>query len=246
MRLLVSVRSADEVEAAIAGGADIIDAKEPGSGSLGPVSPEVLREIVERVPPQLEVSAALGDPVDPLRLRRMIKSLPILARPSRPYLKLGFAGISNLQRIRTLLQAACAAAENLPDPARIIAVAYGDSELAGTASPERICRIAAEVRAAGVLVDTHTKASGHLFDWMLPGRLRQLFADARSQGLLTAVAGGLGTEQLETALWTGPDAIGFRGAACSGGRMGRVSEPRVRALRQRLGAAASAFIQAVV
>ena len=35
MRLLVSVRSAAEVAAAVAGGADIIDAKEPTAGSLG-------------------------------------------------------------------------------------------------------------------------------------------------------------------------------------------------------------------
>src|SRR4051812_47948913 len=42
MELLVSVRSAKEVEAALAGGADIIDAKEPSRGSLGAVSPKVL------------------------------------------------------------------------------------------------------------------------------------------------------------------------------------------------------------
>ena len=38
MRLLVSVRSAEEAAAAVMGGADIVDAKEPALGSLGPVS----------------------------------------------------------------------------------------------------------------------------------------------------------------------------------------------------------------
>ena len=38
MQLLVSVRSAVEVAPALAGGADIIDAKEPDRGSLGAVS----------------------------------------------------------------------------------------------------------------------------------------------------------------------------------------------------------------
>ena len=42
MRLLVSVRSADEVAAAMAGGADIIDAKEPARGSLGAVDAATL------------------------------------------------------------------------------------------------------------------------------------------------------------------------------------------------------------
>ena len=35
MRLLVSVRSADEVGAALAGGAEIVDVKEPSRGALG-------------------------------------------------------------------------------------------------------------------------------------------------------------------------------------------------------------------
>jgi len=46
----VSVRSAGEVAAAVAGGADIVDAKEPTAGSLGPVSGRVLREIARCVP----------------------------------------------------------------------------------------------------------------------------------------------------------------------------------------------------
>ena len=46
MQLLVSVRSAAEVEAPLGGGADIIDAKEPDRGSLGPVPPATLAEIL--------------------------------------------------------------------------------------------------------------------------------------------------------------------------------------------------------
>ena len=47
MRLLVSVRSAAEVAAALAGGADIIDAKEPSRGGLGAVDPEDLEAIAD-------------------------------------------------------------------------------------------------------------------------------------------------------------------------------------------------------
>src|SRR5439155_397097 len=43
MRLLVSVADAAEARAALGGGADIIDAKEPRHGALGVVAPEVLR-----------------------------------------------------------------------------------------------------------------------------------------------------------------------------------------------------------
>ena len=56
MRLLVSVRSAEEVSAALAGGADIIDAKEPARGSLGRVTPAVLSAIAARTPASVPLS----------------------------------------------------------------------------------------------------------------------------------------------------------------------------------------------
>ena len=45
MRLLVSVASAPEAAEAIAGGADIIDAKDPLTGAIGAVSSHVLSAI---------------------------------------------------------------------------------------------------------------------------------------------------------------------------------------------------------
>ena len=47
--LLVSVRSADEVAAALAGGADLIDVKEPSKGSLAPAEAEVVAAVIEAV-----------------------------------------------------------------------------------------------------------------------------------------------------------------------------------------------------
>ena len=49
MRLLVSVTSAAEASAALAGGADVIDAKDPRRGALGAVSPQTLRAILAAV-----------------------------------------------------------------------------------------------------------------------------------------------------------------------------------------------------
>ena len=48
-RLLVSVRSAAEARTALAGGADVIDVKEPAHGSLGRASTEVIREVIDAV-----------------------------------------------------------------------------------------------------------------------------------------------------------------------------------------------------
>ena len=49
MRLLVSVVSAREARRALAGGADIIDVKDPSQGPLGAPSPRVLSEVVAEV-----------------------------------------------------------------------------------------------------------------------------------------------------------------------------------------------------
>ena len=61
MNLLVSVSSAEEASAALAGGADIIDAKNPLAGPLGPVAADVLGEIHSAVGGLRPVTAALGD-----------------------------------------------------------------------------------------------------------------------------------------------------------------------------------------
>ena len=47
-RLLVSVRSVEEAEAALAGGADLIDVKEPTRGSLGRADDAVIAAILRR------------------------------------------------------------------------------------------------------------------------------------------------------------------------------------------------------
>ena len=243
MELLVSVRSGAEVAAALGGGADIIDAKEPNRGSLGAVSSDVLGAILERVPPQRTLSVALGDFTRPDDVRIAIESLLIASREAATYVKLGFAGLSRGEVITTLLESAVAAAGSHLAAPRIVAVAYADARLAGTALPDFICRAAAHAGAAGVLFDTHTKGSGNLLTWLERGTLAALVAGCRREGLLTAVAGSLQVEHLGMVASALPDIVGFRGAACIGGRAGRVSRRRVQQLRHAVRNADSGFIQ---
>ena len=114
---------------------------------------------------------------------------------------------------------------------RIIAVAYADSRSAGCADPEVVWDAAADAGAAGVLIDTSSKGRGQLFDWIEAERLRNLVAKARQAGLLTAVAGGLGPEQIPAVSRLDPDVVGFRGALCPSGREGEVSRARVRRVK---------------
>ena len=240
MRLLASVRSANEVPMAVSGGADIIDAKEPNRGSLGAVSPEVLVRIQARVPLDLELSAALGDVTTPLEVHTSMAALGVVPRLTPMFLKLGFSAVSRSRQIRALLELACSAAGEIGSPPpRVIAVAYADHENAGCADSGTIWDAAAEAGVAGVLMDTWSKGSRHLFDWIEPEPVRDLVNQARCAGLLTALAGGLGPEQLPAACQVDPDIVGFRGALCQGGRDGKVSQARVRRLKTLLEASDS-------
>lgn len=236
MQLLVSVASAAEVGPALSGGADIIDAKEPRRGSLGPVSPATLAEIVALVPPQCPLSIALGDLASTEEVITAITSLELPVRPAPTYLKLGFAGVRSPEMVTRILATAVAAAAEKGSTALVVAVAYADAGRAGALAPELIPSRAQGTGAAGVLLDTHTKDGMGLLEWLALPALSGWVASARRVGLLTALAGALRLENMDAVSAAEPDVVGVRGAACEGGRHGRVTVDRVRELRQRLDA----------
>ena len=234
MQLLVSVRSAAEVGPALSGGADIIDAKEPARGSLGPVSAATLREIVAGVPPERPFSIALGDLATPEQVFTAIASLELPVRPAPTYLKLGFAGVRSPEIVTRLLATAVATVAEMGSAALVVAVAYADADRAETLAPELIPGSAHRAGAAGVLLDTHRKDGIGLLGWLAPHALASWVASARREGLLTALAGALTLDNIGAVSTAGPEVVGVRGAACEGGRGGQVAATRVRALRQRL------------
>lgn len=236
MQLLVSVRSAAEVGPALSGGADIIDAKEPLRGSLGPVSPSTLAEISALVPPACPFSLALGDLGNPEEAISAFASLVPPVRTAPTYVKLGFAGVRSPRIVSGILTTAVAALADKGSTALLVAVAYADAERAGTLTPELILGYALGAGATGVLLDTHTKDGMGLLDWITPAALAAWVASARHEGLLTAVAGSLTLEDVEIVAAARADIVGVRGAACQGGRQGQVRANRVRAIRQRLDA----------
>ena len=69
--LLVSVADADEAIAALEGGADVIDAKDPTGEPLGRVGLDVFNEIVAAVRGRAVTTAALGDASDVHRTERL-------------------------------------------------------------------------------------------------------------------------------------------------------------------------------
>jgi uncharacterized protein (UPF0264 family) len=233
MRLLVSVRAGDEVAAALAGGADIIDAKEPARGSLGPVSPEVLQTIAARLPESVPLSVALGDFTEPTAVRLAVAGAKLPVRRAPTYVKLGFAGEPSEAAVTSLVATAMDSAAATAVRPIVVPVAYADHENAGSPAPEDVLRAAMAAGVRAFLMDTYAKDGRRLLEWIALERLRRLSADGRSAGMLVAMAGSLDLAALDD-LAVIADVIGVRGAACRGGREGPVEAGLVRRLRDRL------------
>lgn len=227
MQLLVSVQSGEEAAAALAGGADIIDAKDPRNGPLGAVSLEVLTAIAAAVRGRRPITAALGDAEAEAALERHAAAF---AACGAALVKVGFAGVSSRTRVEALTRAAVRGT----GAGRVIAVAYADHARVDAAPPDAVIAAAADAGAAGILVDTADKSGPGLLDILQPEALEALVHQARRRHLLVAMAGRLTLADLGIVGRAGPDIAGVRGAACEGGRAGGVSVARVRALRDAL------------
>lgn len=227
MRLLVSVRSAEEARAALAGGAEIVDAKDPQRGALGAVELVVLREIVRAVSGMRPVSAALGDAGDAESLAHLARAA---AEEGAAFVKVGFADVRELEAVRSRLSRVMDGALLPEAPCAVVAVAYADWHEVGAAAPSTVLAAAAAEGAMGVLVDTVRKDGAGLFRCLGRAALGSLVREAREHSLLVALAGRITLEDLAFAYEAGAEVVGVRGAACDLGRNGRVRESRVREL----------------
>jgi uncharacterized protein (UPF0264 family) len=231
MQLLVSVADAAEAVNAVAGGADVIDAKDAAAGPLGPVTVDVLMQIHAQVAGSRPVSAALGDATDEIAIQHAAASF---ARAGTTFVKVGFAEATRPEKVETLLQAAVKGARIGGGKASdVIAVAYADIDGPEGVSAEALIQIAARAGARGVLMDTADKDGPSLLALVSQDRLTRWVVSAHTHGLLAALAGKLTLRDLPLVAVMGTDVAGVRGAACDGGRTGRVSIEKVRLLAAR-------------
>jgi (5-formylfuran-3-yl)methyl phosphate synthase len=231
MRLLISVADAMDARAALKGGADIIDAKDPSAGALGAVTLPTFLQIRDAVSKQRPVSAALGDAVDAASVEMLARAF---ARAGATFVKVGFAGISSDAAISRLLHAAVRGARAVESPhasCHVMAVAYADEP--GPIPLASMASVALGAGAHGVLVDTRHKAGPGLRPLSEGHRLDVWIKAARANGLTVALAGQLAAEDLAFVRDAGADIAGLRGAACEGGRLGRIVVDKVRQLRER-------------
>jgi uncharacterized protein (UPF0264 family) len=229
MRLMISVTSEEEARAALLGGAEILDVKNPSEGSLGAQSPETIRGIRALSSGNVEISAAIGD-MPNLPGTAALAALGA-ASCGADYIKVGLYGAQSEAEAGFLL---CEVRKAVRDfEASVIAAAYADYQRAGTINPECLPRIAASAGAGGCLLDTAIKDGHTLFDFILPSMIRLLADQAHADGLLFGLAGALSDRDLPMAGELGIDVVGIRTAACRDNqREGTLDAGRVRKLRE--------------
>lgn len=230
MQLLVSVSDAAEGAAALEGGADIVDTKDPSAGPLGPVTLDTFEAIQQRVAGARPLSAALGDPTDEADAHHRASTF---VRSGARFVKVGFLTARDIGDVRRLLTATVkGAADGTRGEATdsgAIAVAYADHPAIVT--PLQLIDIASRTGATGILLDTANKSGPGLLSLLSPEQLQQWVHAASASGLLVAIAGRLTHDDVLRLSDCGADVIGVRGAACVGGRTGRVSADQVTRIK---------------
>jgi (5-formylfuran-3-yl)methyl phosphate synthase len=208
--LLVSVVSAEEAERAVAGGADIVDVKDPGEGALGAPAPRVLSEVARAVGGSAPLSVALGDLPD------LPNTAALAARGAAlsgaDYVKVGLRGVREIDRAVAIMSAVAGA---VGDHVAVIAAAYAD---AGALDPPALApawlpAVVERTGIAGALVDTFIKDGRGLYAWSSEAELAELIAGTHEAGGIFGVAGQLRRGELGR---VEADVVGVRSAVCRG------------------------------
>lgn len=223
--LLVSVRDAAEARAALAGGAAVIDVKEPARGALGRADDEVIGAIVRTVNGQRPVSAALGE---------LTEESPRPACAGLAFVKRGLAGCAALNWRQRLLREI-----EMRGAAQTVIVGYADWQCAQAPPVDEVIDFACGRAGNVLLIDTHCKDAAKLglgrkptlLDWLAVHEIVKICDGCRAAGVRVALAGSLDAAAIETLLPARPTWFAVRGAACEGGtRDGTIQAARVAAL----------------
>jgi uncharacterized protein (UPF0264 family) len=228
MRLLVSVRSPEEALLAARGGADFIDAKEPGRGALGDLPLATIRDIVETLRDaglQQPVSATIGD-VPLHELAHIVERVEAVCACGVDYVKVGIEPGDGAP-------AALDALAHCGVP--VVPVFIADRGL----DPALVAHALA-LRFAGVMADTADKRAGSLFDAVSRVTLAHFVSQARTACVMVGLAGALRVVHAKALAALAPDFAGFRSAVCAGDRSGALDATLLRELAAALKPLASA------
>jgi len=209
MKLLVSVVSAAEARRALAGGADVIDVKDPARGPLGAPSRRIVTEVVRAVGAAVPVSVALGDPPGAPAASPVARGAALIGAG---YVKVGLREVRELDGAVALMRAV---ADAVGPRTAVVAASYADAGALDppALSPALLPELVARTGVAGALVDTFAKDGRGLYAWLSEPELADLIRRTRDAGGTFAVAGQLRRGELRR---VAADVVGVRSAVCRG------------------------------
>jgi uncharacterized protein (UPF0264 family) len=229
-RFLASVTTVDEALLAVAGGADIIDCKDPGQGALGALPVATVAAIRAAVPRRIPVSATIGDlAADPTLIAAACQGM---AASGCDLIKVGlFPGGDARGTIISLGRLA------LPRVGIVgLLLADRDPDFA-------LIDAMADAGFVGVMLDTAGKGDGALTAHLTQAALAAFVARSASAGLFSGLAGSLRVSDVAPLLRLKPNVLGFRGALClDHKRMGCLSLEAVRRVRAEIDAEAAVLV----
>lgn len=218
-----------EARAALAGGADILDVKNPKEGSLGANFPWAIRAVVDLAGGKVPVSATIGD----LDYKPGTASLAALgaAVSGADYIKAGLLGVKTRNQAEEMLEGIVKAVKDFDSGKKVVAAGYSDYARAGSVSPMLLPAAAAKAGADLVMVDTAIKDGKSTFEFMSEEMLLDFISLGHAEGLQVALAGTIGFEHLEMLKRLNPDIIGVRGIVCGGDRKSSIRADLVEKLK---------------
>lgn len=227
--LLVSVRDAAEAAEALAGGAAVVDVKEPLHGPLGAAAVDIAAGVAAVVAGRVPWTLACGELAAGPRaaaagVAATIARLPHGVAPPAAA-KAGPAGSSRA----AWCDAFRAFSAALPAGVEPIAVAYADWQAAACPAPHEIVAAAGAARCRTLLIDTFDKSAAGLFALASAAHLPAWLGQAAAHGMSVALAGRLTRGDLPRARALGAALVAVRSAVCRDGRLGRVDRDLVAA-----------------
>ncbi len=217
--MLASVTSPAEAETVSAGGADIIDLKDPAKGALGAldtgVSAHIVRLIGKRKPVSAAAGAADGAP------REVLDAVAAIAATGVDYVKVAISRDKVAEDcVRALGQHA--------NGTKLVGVFFADCE----PNLDMLALMAGN-GFTGAMLDTAKKGAGRLLDHMDVAALDCFIDRCRTNGLMSGLAGSLEAPDVPRLLPLQPDYLGFRGSLCHGRmREGAIDAASVRVIRE--------------
>jgi len=232
MKLLVSPINLEEAKAAYNGGADIIDVKNPKEGSLGANFPWVIRSVKEAMGSKTPVSATIGD----MNYKPGTASLASLgaAVAGADYVKVGLYDIQTTEQAIDMVEHVVKSVKDYDPDKKVVISGYADYKRINSIPLRELPAVCADYGADVAMMDTGIKDGRSTFEFMTNEELSQFVESAHDLGLVTAIAGNIKFEDIESINQIGPDIIGIRGCVCGGDRNSTIQQKLVEELRSMM------------